>query len=816
MKQRRALTTIVGGVFLLIVIITAASYLTYSMNLFESFSETVFAVAQERENRKKESFDISKLTIENNKINLDIHNSGDIPISFTRLWVENVTGIDQVYRFDLNNTVTTGNTIEDMLKDVPLTVLQTQSYKMKLVTDRGTTKEFSVNASTDPLRLQLFALPEEIPTGFVSTILLSVTNNSTKNTIYTNIQPSLSVTSPVALYELEGPTPEPHSVLEKGNTIIFEWRYRISGEDGDKVTFEASILGFPGNTVTKNVEVQKIETAEQSTTSLSSGILTSGLVPQNVLLFHKETFDAIGGRQMWASSPEDDAEEIIDFSLTNAVFYTNTDSNVTINIPNGTWNTVIRYISSPMPESLMHTGSDSETMSYHFESDLDSPLDSTGNTIMTLGTSTNRPQWNSTGHHGAGAYEFSGNQYASILTNNDNDLDDSPASTSGWFYAYGSGPASNQMIYFGDTNNGQKSYQIFLNQNGYLVFQLDTGSTITTCISTVNYKDDLWHHFVAVMPGDNDCDLYVDGFLEDFNTNGGGSTIALQGSIFIGASDASGTDGFNGLIDDIIHWDDYELVESGELEVTDLFKTNYGTNSHLMDFDLRIVDDLGNDLGLSNKTISQTLSFPIPYTSDFGEYSAPLNDIWGQFNFTAITIEERVVGLGERLMINMTYVPKSVGNLNMKMVIDDLDVVSGLGSSFLQTPDPDRAFSGYSTYDNSAKGEISIFNSTPKDNWIKYQSRVIFENELTGTPYASFVTGSGSESLGPNKDSPVIPSGTTGTFEFDVPRSQPGSTSNSSEIIPEGRYRMYVFLDGYDSSGQIFLQTSLVGIVRVI
>ena len=96
MKQRRALTTVVGGVFFLIVIITAASYLTYTMNLFENFSENVFAVAQERENRKKESFDISKLTIENNKINLDIHNSGDIPIFFTRLWVENVTGVDRV------------------------------------------------------------------------------------------------------------------------------------------------------------------------------------------------------------------------------------------------------------------------------------------------------------------------------------------------------------------------------------------------------------------------------------------------------------------------------------------------------------------------------------------------------------------------------------------------------------------------------------------------------------------------------------------------------------------------------------------------
>jgi len=516
MKQRRALTTVVGGVFFLIVIITAASYLTYSMNLFENFSENVFAVGQERENRKKESFDISKLTIENNKINLDIHNSGDIPISFTRLWVENVTGVDQVYKFDLNNTISTGNTIEDILKDVPFTALETQSYKMKLVTDRGTTKEFSVNASTEPLHLQLFALPEEVPTNFISTILLSVTNNSTENTIYTNIQPLLNVISLGALAELEGLTPDPHPVLEKGNTVIFEWTYRISGEDGDKVRFEASILnGVPGNTVTENVEVQKIETAEQSTTSLSSSIITSGLIPPNVLKFHKETIDALGERQMWSSAPEDDLEEIIDFSLTNAVFYTNTDSNVTINIPDGKWNATLRYISSPMPESLMHTGSDSETMSYHFESDLDSPLDSTGNTIMTLGTSPNRPQWNGTGHHGAGAFEFSGNQFASIDINDNNDIEDSTASTSGWFYAYSSGPGSNQMIYFGDTNNGQKSYQIFLNQNGYLVFQLDTGSTIATCTSTVNYKDDSWHHFVAIMPGDNDCDLYVDGLMRD-------------------------------------------------------------------------------------------------------------------------------------------------------------------------------------------------------------------------------------------------------------------------------------------------------------
>ncbi len=147
---------------------------------------------------------------------------------------------------------------------------------MKLVTDRGTTKEFSVNASTEPLQLQLFALPEELPTNFVSTILLSVTNNSTQNTIYTNVQPILNVIPIGAEATFEGTTPQPHPVLEKGNTVIFEWPYRITGDEGDKIRFEASILnGVPGNTVTKEVEIKVVEFAEESGSALQSKLLTS-------------------------------------------------------------------------------------------------------------------------------------------------------------------------------------------------------------------------------------------------------------------------------------------------------------------------------------------------------------------------------------------------------------------------------------------------------------------------------------------------------------------------------------------------------------
>lgn len=815
MRQRRGLTTVVGAVFFLIAIITAASYLTYSMNLFESFSQSVFVAGQERENREKESFDISRVIIENGAINLDVYNSGDIPVSFSRIWIENVTGIDEVYKFDLDETVPTGITSKNILQDIPFVVVDTQSYKMKLVTDRGTTKEFSLNSSTDPLNLQLFALPETVPTNFKATILLTVTNNSTDDTIYTNIQPVLNVISLGANATLEGQPPSPFPVLEKGNTAIFEWNYRITGDDEEKVRFEAHILNDdPQNIVAKEITVQIIQFAEESGSALQSKFLTSDTAPDDILYFHKETLDSLGERQMWSSSAENNIGEIIDFNSNDAVFYTQSEANVTVNIPSGNWNTVFRYISSPMPESLNHTGISKETMAYHFEKDLSSPLDTTTNTVMTLGTGTNRPIWNPTIHQGAGAYEFLGNDYASITINDNNDLDDSPSTTTGWFNAHVSGPASTQMIYYGASGIGGDTYEIFLNSSGNLVFRVNAGNAgqIATCTSATNYKDGIWHHFVAIMPSDNSCVLYVDGVLRDSQSKLGTSSIILT-EIYVGASTNTGTNGFNGYIDDIIHWDDYALDQIGQQEVTDLYNTNYGTSAHFLNFDIRIVDDLGNDLGLANKTITQSFNIPIKFASDFGEYAVPVSDIWGEFNFTSITNETRVIEDGQRLMLNMTFTPKLLGNLNLKMVIDDSDVVSGSGNSYLQIPFPDKSIPGYASYDNSGPGIISIFNPGPKDTWINYQSRVVFTDEITEIPYAAFITGSNSQLISPIQDSPPIFKETTTIFDFDRPRSQPGNTSSS--LIPEGRYRMYVYLSGYDSTGQIFFQTNFVGVVRV-
>ena len=220
-----------------------------------------------------------------------------------------------------------------------------------------------------------------------------------------------------------------------------------------------------------------------------------------------------------------------------------------------------------------------EDMAYHFESDLNSPMDSTSNTNMTLASGSQRPTWISNGHQGAGAYNFSGNQYALIEINDQNDLDDSPITTAGWFNADSSGPDDYQTIFYGENSDGSDDYEIYLDPNGNLVFKLDASFTsrIATCTSAVDYRDDTWHHFVAVVPSDNDCKLYVDGVFQDQDFHGGSGTIVLSGNIQIGAYTISPvTDGFHGMIDDIIHWDNYDLNESGQDEVLELFNTNFG------------------------------------------------------------------------------------------------------------------------------------------------------------------------------------------------------------------------------------------------
>ena len=259
MKSRRGLSTIVGIVFFMIVFAATASYVTYSMNYLDKFGETIIEKGQEDRNRDREQFEITRVSRDNNKFNITVQNTGELPINIARLWIQNKTDPSWgTSKFDINKNVSPSQTLTQIGQDLQLTVLDTQGYDVRLVTERGNAKEFLVNSvSQEPVYLQLFVLPDNVPSGFNTTLLFVVTNNMSNNGALTNFVPKLVATSQGASATLmSGPQLTIHPLLEKGDTAYFQWIYKISGVSGQGVKFEASLEnGYLANSVSRDVTV---------------------------------------------------------------------------------------------------------------------------------------------------------------------------------------------------------------------------------------------------------------------------------------------------------------------------------------------------------------------------------------------------------------------------------------------------------------------------------------------------------------------------------------------------------------------------------
>lgn len=281
MKNRRGLSTLVGIVFFMIVFAGVATYVTYSMNQLDKFGQTIIEKGQEDRNRDREQFEITTVSRDNNKFNITIQNTGELPLNITRLWIENKTDPSWgTQKFDINKAVSPGQTLTKVGQDLQLVALDTQGYDIRLTTERGNAKEFLVNsASQEPVYLQLFVLPDNVPSGFNTTLLFAVTNNMSNNGALTNFVPKLMVTPQGASATLMlGPEPTIYPLLKNGDTAYFQWIYKISGTAGQGVKFEASVdNGYLANSVSRDVTV----IASSSTKDASAYHRTGGTVWYN-------------------------------------------------------------------------------------------------------------------------------------------------------------------------------------------------------------------------------------------------------------------------------------------------------------------------------------------------------------------------------------------------------------------------------------------------------------------------------------------------------------------------------------------------------
>jgi len=796
------------------------------MHLLDNYAQSFFAVNQERSDSQKEQFKVTAVSLINNKFNITIQNTGMIPLNITRLWVQNTTTTNWVAKYQTGYTVPPGATISNIGTGIPLNVRSTNSYDVKLVTSRGNVEEFNVGSSSNtPLALQLFVLPTTVPSGFTTTVLLGVTNNMSNTATLANIIPNLSVIPIGASANLiSGPQPTVYKSLQYGNTAYFQWTYSISGNAGTSVEFNATFQNaYPGNYVLSTVTVDTVPTAGQSQTSLQSRGFSALGFSDNVLILHHETTSALNGYEMYSASP-DSTGIAIALDTSSPIFYTNNDT-IATNIPAGPWTTSFRYLSGPIPSTI----STNPSMIFHFEDGLSATTakDSSGNTGgLTLGTGSNKPSWASVnGVNGSGAFAFNGGQYMDSSVSSSFNNIGTQSTTSGWFKT--SSTSRQVILRMGSSGDSSPFYEIGLDtgsNSGRVLFRYDdntNGNTDGACESpaSTNYADGNWHHFVAEKTGNGGiCALYIDGVLSFQKTVSSCSgctftSISTSNKWSVGRDDStSGKNYFNGNVDDILHWNSINLNQA---QITDLYKTNYGNTAHKLNFILDIVDNNGNFVQHVNATSIN--NNPVPFGDSFGAFSNPGNTVWNQYNVT-FNIPSVTLGSNQRLKLEPIFV-NQVGNgqLSMKLEIDNISI-GGISSlnSLLEIPQPNQPLPGYYTYPSGDDGNVNLYNAGPNPAWITGNSRVVFENYQGTQAYGSWVCGFNGFPQSVSADSPLIPVGGSEAICFTIPMTEPGTdkSSGGTQITP-GNYRMYIYINGYDDTGNIVVATQYIGPVKV-
>ena len=794
-------------IFLVIVLSSTIGYFTYGVNLLETLNDQIVIKNMDVQNKFKESFIISSIKIINGKFDLTLQNTGELPINFTRLWVNNVTDSTwPLQNFTINKIATPSETITNVGQDIPLYAVDTQAYSMRLITQRGNSEEFSINSPSDqPIYIKLIALPQTVSSGFLTTLLMTVTNNMTNNNVLLNIVPKLDTpqTTGTASYVLVSNTdPSQYDTLAKGDTAYFTWIYEVSGDVDNTVSFTASLQnGYPQNTATTSVTINDVLLAQQSSTTLA---LNSGSSKnKDLLIFHSETVNTPNGEYQMFSGDVDVAGTTISVETDDPKFFTN--DGVPVNIPAGNWNASLTYFSSPYPDSLLDDNSNN--MILHFEGN-NAPVDSTGNTgSHSLGSGAKMPTYvDFGGPHISAAFDFDGGDYIELHKETDNDIKKAPDTTSLWFKAT-DGITTEQIIYHASKSNDDEYYEIGIdiNDNVFFEFLSQKDKIPTRCESSgFDYENDNWQHLIAVRPNHHQCELYINATSVGTSSSGDGDDDVHIDEIFIGAQDASSNLGFDGIIDDVLHWDDYALSFT---EITDLTNTNYGSAAHLVKFSMNKT----NDVGIFQSNIVTDNNYPLKFL-DGGSNGDFLNS----YNYT-VNLSSTNFTSAERLVFGMS----DLSGLDMDMRIDDTSFLGLPDNSFLQYPSTDDVFASYISVVAAETTDLTVFNVGPSSMWITYEgTRLIFDDVDSSDTFASVIlsankTGGGNgNDITATKDSIAFTVDSILELTFSTAKNPP-AVSGSTGLMPVGNYDMSMHITGYDADGLTITRTIDFGLVTV-
>lgn len=284
-SKRRALSTVVGGMFMAIIMAGALNVMLWAVQQQDRVSAAVTEKANADIARLNEKIEISGVRIEGNgKLNVTVTNTGGQPARLASIYIVNETGAPkQQFRYDLDIAVDSRSSAAGIGQSLPFTANGNSLYSVKIVTRSGNSAASNIApVSSLALPMSLYVIPPTVTPGENVTLLFTVSNNSTDSYLAGGVTPALSYgmscSPPGPGCQLtQHAAPAGNAKIAKGATGMFKWVFRADAPDNTSITFNATLAGArPGNYVIEKGRVEVVDLSQQA--AYSEVVISSELV----------------------------------------------------------------------------------------------------------------------------------------------------------------------------------------------------------------------------------------------------------------------------------------------------------------------------------------------------------------------------------------------------------------------------------------------------------------------------------------------------------------------------------------------------------
>ncbi len=247
-NRQKGISSIVGGIFFLVLMTSGFTVYFIALDTQSQMLATQQIIADSEVAKIQEKFVVAASSDpgDNNRLSLQVINTGNNVVEIADVWIINKTGIEIATRYDLDYRDVSipvgysGNILENR---APLYLIPA-IYGIKVISSIGTIEsvEYDVAGGSNILQAQMIAIPQDVRFGENATIALIVTNTGDFpiDTVTANdldVNPNQCTADPNPIFM--GPTN-----LSPSQSVMFFWDCELETPIGNVITFTANATGL--------------------------------------------------------------------------------------------------------------------------------------------------------------------------------------------------------------------------------------------------------------------------------------------------------------------------------------------------------------------------------------------------------------------------------------------------------------------------------------------------------------------------------------------------------------------------------------------